>query len=69
MKKNEGIRTVAKLCLNSLWGKFGERLNQSETVFVDNPAALYNIINNDDLKNINYIRYNDDIYQFHLKYI
>ena len=68
MIKNEGMRTVAKLCLNSLWGKFGERLDQGETVFVDKPAELYKIINNDDLKNINYIRYNDDIYQFHYKY-
>ena len=49
MKKNEGIRTVAKLCLNSLWGKLGERLDQGEIVFVDKPADLYNIINNNNL--------------------
>ena len=23
--KNNGLRAVAKLCLNSLWGKFGQR--------------------------------------------
>jgi hypothetical protein len=23
--KNKGLRAVAKLCLNSLWGKFGQR--------------------------------------------
>ena len=62
------MRTVAKLCLNSLWGKFGERLDQGETVFVDKPAELYKIINNDDLKNINYIRFNEDISQLHYKY-
>ena len=33
-------------------------------VFLEPPV----IINNDDLKNINYIRYNEDIYQFHSKY-
>ena len=66
-EKNEGIRTLAKLCLNNLWVKFGEKLDEGETVFIDNPADLYKIINNDDLKNINYIRYNDDIYQFHYK--
>ena len=31
-EKNQGMRTVAKLCLNSLWGKFGERLDEGETV-------------------------------------
>ena len=24
---NEGMRQVAKICLNSLWGKFGQRTN------------------------------------------
>lgn len=32
MKKNKGLRYIAKSCLNSLWGKFGQK-NYSETVF------------------------------------
>ena len=24
-KKNPGLRQLAKICLNSLWGKFGQR--------------------------------------------
>jgi hypothetical protein len=28
---NEGKRAVAKMCLNSLWGKFGQRQNMSKT--------------------------------------
>ena len=28
---NAGLRSIAKLCLNSLWGKFGQRNNMSQT--------------------------------------
>ena len=34
IKKNPGLRTLAKLCLNSFWGKFGQRLNMSQTKFL-----------------------------------
>ena len=28
---NAGLRSISKLCLNSLWGKFGQRSNMSQT--------------------------------------
>jgi len=31
--KNPGLRAIAKLCLNSLWGKFGQRSNLSSYDF------------------------------------
>ncbi|MET0103898.1 MAG: DNA polymerase, partial [Sedimenticola sp.] len=31
--KNPGLRALAKLCLNSFWGKFGQRLNMRQTSF------------------------------------
>jgi hypothetical protein len=31
--KNAGLRYIAKLLLNSFWGKFGEKLTQSQTTF------------------------------------
>ena len=30
--KNEGLRYVATLCLNSLWGKFGQNLDVDDVV-------------------------------------
>ena len=33
-KTNEGMRQVAKICLNSLWGKFGQRTNLSSYDFI-----------------------------------
>ena len=31
IEKNPGLRALAKLCLNSLWGKFGQRLNLKQS--------------------------------------
>ncbi|KAL4229096.1 hypothetical protein ACF0H5_012135 [Mactra antiquata] len=31
--KNPGLRALAKLCLNSFWGKFGQRLNMRQSEF------------------------------------
>ncbi|KAL5022568.1 hypothetical protein ScPMuIL_001723, partial [Solemya velum] len=32
--KNPGLRALAKLCLNSFWGKMGQRLNLKQTQFI-----------------------------------
>ena len=31
---NAGLRSISKLCLNSLWDKFGQRSNMSQTNYV-----------------------------------
>ena len=31
--KNPGLRQVAKICLNSLWGKFGQRCGVDDYTF------------------------------------
>jgi G:T-mismatch repair DNA endonuclease (very short patch repair protein) len=38
MEYNAGLRAISKLCLNSLWGKFGQRSNMSQTRYFDNYA-------------------------------
>ena len=44
VKKNPGMRSLAKLALNSFYGKFGQRLNMKQTLFVSEAAQLYNIL-------------------------
>jgi len=34
IQKNPGLRALAKLCLNSFWGKFGQRLNMKQSDFI-----------------------------------
>ncbi|XP_057711360.1 uncharacterized protein LOC130928654 [Corythoichthys intestinalis] len=41
---NPGKRQVAKLCLNSLWGKFGQRSNLNQTHFVKKAAEFFKIL-------------------------
>ena len=41
---NPGRKQVAKLMLNSFWGKFGERTNKSKVLQVKQPHELYNIL-------------------------
>ena len=41
---NPGMRQIAKLCLNSLWGKFGQRLNLTQTKYVTEPQEFYGVL-------------------------
>ena len=42
IEKNPGLRSLAKLCLNSFWGKFGENLRKPQTAFIhDNEAEKF----------------------------
>ena len=53
IKENKGMRAVAKLCLNSLWGKFGQRINQTQTEYVTEPTDFYKILLNQTHEDIN----------------
>ena len=44
--KNPGMRSLAKLMLNSFWGKFGQRENQPKTSIINQPAKLYALLAN-----------------------
>lgn len=57
---NPGLRAIAKLCLNSLWGKFGQRTNMSRTEIIDTKSAFYEIILNEQYENINWIELTND---------
>ena len=49
--KNPGLRALAKLCLNSFWGKFDQRLNMRQTeVFHEIEANLFFQLFTDQMK-------------------
>ncbi len=58
--KNPGLRVLAKLMLNSFWGKFGQRINVSRTEVVTDQSRLYQMLFADDLivDNVNF--FNDE---------
>jgi hypothetical protein len=37
--KNPGLRALAKLCLNSFWGKYGQRPNMTQSTFIHENEA------------------------------
>jgi hypothetical protein len=44
---NPGLRAVAKLCMNSLWGKFSQRGNQTQTSLFHDPAPYLRCVFDD----------------------
>ena len=44
INKNSGMRQCAKLCLNSLYGKFGQRNNMPETIVIKNHSDLVSLL-------------------------
>eukprot|EP00854_Cymbomonas_tetramitiformis_P026397 gene26397-32381_t len=44
IKKNPGKRAVAKMYLNSLWGKFVQQLNKMKTKIINEPSDFYAMV-------------------------
>lgn len=67
IKFNPGMRAIAKLCLNSLWGKFGQRINQTQTEYVTEPKEVYKILLDETIDDLNIQFINDDMIQMNYK--
>ena len=65
---NPGKRAVAKICLNSLWGQFGQRQNMTQTEYVSDVKRWYKILLDDRLEISNTIFINDNMVQVNFKY-
>ena len=64
---NAGLRAIAKLCLNSLWGKFGQRTNMPITEIVNDKAKYNNIVFNDKYKDHNLFFIDDERVEINYK--
>ena len=49
MKPNAGLRALAKLCLNSLWGKFAQRQDLQQCTIVTDSLHLNNLLTNPNI--------------------
>ena len=65
---NPGLRTLAKLMLNSMWGKFGQRLNKTQIQTFDDPHAFHQFLDTDtlDVRHVSVI--NDDMVEVHYQH-
>ncbi|XP_057322371.1 uncharacterized protein LOC130676747 [Microplitis mediator] len=57
--KNEGLRAVAKLSLNSLWGKFGQRENLPQTEIITTRARLMEMLTDSQIEITGFLPVND----------
>ena len=60
---NAGLRTISKLCLYSLLGKFGQRSNISQTKYITEVSEFYEKLLDDKLDNTNFQFINDNMVQ------
>ena len=58
--KNPGLRSLAKLCLNSMLGKFAPRSGLSQTEIHDDPAEVNKLLQSDTVT-VDNIRLNEEI--------
>jgi len=49
IEKNPGLRTLAKMMLNSMWGKFGQCLKKTQVQEFDDPQAFDQFLDTDKL--------------------
>ena len=68
IEKNPGLRTLAKMMLNSMWGKFGQRLNKTQVQTFHNPQAFHRFLDTNtlDVRHVSVI--NDDLVEVHYQY-
>lgn len=50
INKNAGLRSLAKLMLNSFWGKFGQRENQCKTSILHEPSEVFEFFTRSSIK-------------------
>jgi len=58
---NAAKRGLAKLCLNSMWGKLTERSNSTQTKLISQPAELYRFLVTPGVEVQNMLLANDDV--------
>jgi hypothetical protein len=57
MHPNPGYRTIAKLCLNSFWGKFSQRNRMRQTEYIEDPYEYFKLLTDQDktISNVQFI--------------
>ncbi|XP_054272493.1 uncharacterized protein LOC128992778 [Macrosteles quadrilineatus] len=67
--KNGGLRSLAKLMLNSFWGKFGQRENQTKATIVRDPKTLFKMLTSPEIDVIRVQIVNEEVLVVSWEYI
>jgi len=68
IQKNPGLRALAKLMLNSFWGKFGQRSNMQQVNIIDDPKTFFDKLTSDreEVTSVNFV--SEDAVELRWKY-
>jgi hypothetical protein len=61
ISKNAGQRTLAKLKLNSMWGKWAQNQNKTQTTLVTSEKEFYELLTSPGIEVTNLMFLNDDV--------
>ena len=50
IERNEGLRSLSKLMLNSFWGKFGQNAKKDKVTYVDDPKEYVQMLTSDKIE-------------------
>ena len=59
LEYNPGLRFIAKICLNSLWGKFGQVPKHKQHKYIDTEVDFYKTILDDKIESLSLSFLND----------
>ena len=59
--RNSGLRSVAKLCLNSFWGKFGQQANMPNTEIIKTPQHFAELLSSPKHEVTGVLPVNDEV--------
>ena len=65
---NPGLRALAKLMLNSFWGKFAQRPNLTKTEQIDEPQVFFDYLTSDEITVLGANLVRDEIIEIQYKY-
>ena len=68
IEHNPGLRALAIMMLNSIWGKVGQRLNKTQVKEFGNPRALHRLLNTDTLDIHHVSVKNDHLVEVHYQH-
>ena len=61
LEYNPGLRFISKICLNSLWGKFGQVPKHRQNKYIDTEVDFYKIVLDDQIESLSLSFLNDNM--------
>ena len=68
IEKNSGLRSVAKIALNSMYGKFGQNLNETHIRVFNDPSAFHEFLDSDVIEVSNVAIRMPELVEVHYKH-